>query len=404
VTAVDVLYISYDGALDPLGRSQVIPYLEGLAATGHRFDLLTFEKPARWADPVVRAGTARRLSGSGIRWHPLRYHKRLSPVATTYDLARGYAKARQLARRRRFDLIHARSYPSALVAWRLSRATGTPFVFDMRGLYAAERVDGNLWRADGALYRGTTALETRFLRDAAAVVTLTRASLPTIQRMVAEAGGTAPVAVIPTCVDLDLFRPAPPTEPFVLGYAGSIGTWYLLDEMLRFGAAVLQHVDGRVCFLVNMAPDEVRAAAHAAGVPPGRVDVRSVPHDEVPSQLGIASATCAFIRATSAGVARAPTKLSESLALGIPAAVNRGIGDAADIVEREGVGVVVDPHDAASFPSAARRLVDVANDPSMRARCRSVASRIFDLEAGVRLYGELYETVAASHALPSRRP
>lgn len=38
------LYVSYDGALDPLGRSQVVPYLEGLAARGWSHDLVTFEK------------------------------------------------------------------------------------------------------------------------------------------------------------------------------------------------------------------------------------------------------------------------------------------------------------------------------------------------------------------------
>ena len=44
------LYLSYDGALDPLGRSQVVPYLEGLSGRGWRFDLVTFEKGERWRE------------------------------------------------------------------------------------------------------------------------------------------------------------------------------------------------------------------------------------------------------------------------------------------------------------------------------------------------------------------
>ncbi|MGH9222997.1 MAG: glycosyltransferase [Acidimicrobiales bacterium] len=401
---MNVLYISYDGALDPLGHSQVIPYLERLSALGHRFDLVTFEKPSRFADQGIRLPIAQRLATAGIRWHPLRYHKRVSPVATSYDLARGSLKVRRLAQARDFDLVHARSYPSALLAWQLSRRVGVPFVFDMRGLYPAERVDGGLWPAGGALFRATTALERRFLRDAAAVVTLTRASLPTVQQMVADAGGVAPVEVIPTCVDLAHFQPAEaPAAPFVLAYAGSIGTWYLLEEMLRFGAAVLEYAEGRMLFLVNGSPEPVRSCARAAGLAIDRLDVRTVKHHEVPAAIGVASATCAFIRATRAGIARAPTKLSESLALGLPAAVNRGIGDAADIVEREGVGVVVDPFDASSFPGAARQLVDLARDPSVRRRCRAVATRLFDLDAGVRRYGELYEAAARSRRSPAGR-
>ena len=35
------LYISYDGMTDPLGRSQVLPYLEGLAKRGHEITLVS---------------------------------------------------------------------------------------------------------------------------------------------------------------------------------------------------------------------------------------------------------------------------------------------------------------------------------------------------------------------------
>ena len=41
-----VLYLSYDGALEPLGQSQVVPYLVGLAARGAAITLVSFEKPA----------------------------------------------------------------------------------------------------------------------------------------------------------------------------------------------------------------------------------------------------------------------------------------------------------------------------------------------------------------------
>src|SRR4051794_20204501 len=42
-----VLYITYDGLTDPLGRSQVLPYLTGLAERGHRITVLSCEKPER---------------------------------------------------------------------------------------------------------------------------------------------------------------------------------------------------------------------------------------------------------------------------------------------------------------------------------------------------------------------
>ena len=38
------LYLSYDGISDPLGQSQVLPYLKGLARLGHKIHLISFEK------------------------------------------------------------------------------------------------------------------------------------------------------------------------------------------------------------------------------------------------------------------------------------------------------------------------------------------------------------------------
>jgi hypothetical protein len=45
-----VLYVTYDGLLDPLGSSQVVPYVLGLAARGVEIDVLSFEKPEALAD------------------------------------------------------------------------------------------------------------------------------------------------------------------------------------------------------------------------------------------------------------------------------------------------------------------------------------------------------------------
>ena len=70
-----VLYVSYDGALDPLGASQVVPYLLGLGARGVSINLLTFEKPARWGQTAAREEMQRRVEARGIRWRPLKYHK-----------------------------------------------------------------------------------------------------------------------------------------------------------------------------------------------------------------------------------------------------------------------------------------------------------------------------------------
>ena len=81
-----VLYISYNGMLDPLGQSQVIPYLKELSRAGVEFTLLSFERPHAFTRDGAETSAAlqRDLAASGIDWHWLRYHKTPSLPATLF--------------------------------------------------------------------------------------------------------------------------------------------------------------------------------------------------------------------------------------------------------------------------------------------------------------------------------
>src|SRR5688572_18539164 len=87
-----ILYVSYDGMLEPLGQSQVLAYLERLA-TGRRIHLMSFEKSSDWSDTARRDAMRGRMDDANIVWHPLRYHKRPTAPATAYDIAAGSAWA-----------------------------------------------------------------------------------------------------------------------------------------------------------------------------------------------------------------------------------------------------------------------------------------------------------------------
>ncbi|MEO5563216.1 MAG: glycosyltransferase, partial [Chitinophagaceae bacterium] len=128
-----VLYISYDGMTDPLGQSQVIPYLQGLSKHGYKITLLSFEKKLRFQklSPQIRA----LLDESGIEWEPLFFSKRPPLLAKIYDIWRMQRLAKKLHKRRKFDLVHCRSYVSAEAGLRLWKQHKVPFLFDMRGFW-----------------------------------------------------------------------------------------------------------------------------------------------------------------------------------------------------------------------------------------------------------------------------
>jgi glycosyltransferase involved in cell wall biosynthesis len=388
-----VLYVSYDGMLEPLGQSQVLGYLERLA-DAYDVDLLSFEKPADTADPERLAAMRRRMQEAGIRWTWRRYHKAPTAPATAWDVSVGIATALRIALRRRLRIVHCRSYVAMLIGLAVKRLTGAKLLFDMRGLWADERVDAGLWRADGRLYRTTKALERRFLLAADHIVTLTHASAEEIARFPYMAGAAAPITVIPTCADLDRFRRVEGEDSgaFVYGFVGAAGTWSLFSEVLRsFGMILRRRPDARLLVVNRNEHDLIRAEVARSGIDPGRVELVAADHSEVPRLISRMTIAAAVRRPSYSQVACAPTKLAEYLGCGVPCLVNAGIGDVVEIVSADRVGAVTQDFSEPELQGAVDRLLAIAAEPGIRARCAEAARRRFSVEDGVAAYRAIYE-------------
>jgi 2-polyprenyl-3-methyl-5-hydroxy-6-metoxy-1,4-benzoquinol methylase/glycosyltransferase involved in cell wall biosynthesis len=365
--------VSYDGVAEPLGRSQVLAYLRGLA-TGYRVTLVSFEK-----DGTARDDLRAELAGLDITWVPLRYHRRPPVLSTALDVACGRRALTRIARTDPPDLVHVRSDVPALIAHLARRRTRAPMLFDIRGFWADERVEGGLWPRGGLLYRLARRCERRFYADAAAVVTLTEASVPQIR---AQTGARdVAVEVIPTCADLAPFAASAPRDggPHAV-WSGSVGTWYRFDLAPRLAAALELPLT-----VLTRQVDEARAML--GGAP---ADVRAVAPGAMAAELHAGDIGLCLILSSPSKRASAPTRFAEYLAAGMPVAVTPGVGDLDALVATHDVGVVLRGEDDAALREAAARLRALAADPVARERCRRLAAQRFGLDWGTRRYAEIY--------------
>lgn len=393
---IPVLYISYDGVCEPLGQSQILPYLSGLAALGAAITLISFEKPADLSDRERILARRREIAARGIRWIPLRYHKRPTLLATAYDVSAGLCVALAIVVRERVKIVHSRSYIPALVAWILKRLLGVRFIFDMRAFWADERAESGLLAKGGRVYRFVKGLERRFLVDADEVVTLTEAARSVVNQ---QAGITVRrVSVVPTCVDLERFAPqAGPPRDFaapVFVYAGSIASWYLPDEMLRLFAGARDRFPRARFLILTRQRREAEQELAAWKFPEGAVTLLSVPHDQVASRLAHAHAGLALYQPGPSRAGTCPTKIGEYLAMGLPVVVNHDVGDVEEIVGKNDVGAVIRTFTPEAYDRAVRRLESLWADPTLSARCRLVAETYFSLQLGMDRYWSIYQRLA----------
>lgn len=396
-----VLVLTYTGLMEPLGQSQVLAYQERLVAN-HPVHIVSFERPDDLADTARKEALQARVAGVGIHWHPLPYHKRLSLLSTGWDIAAGVWAGRRLVRRHRLVTVHARSYVPGVMALALKRMTGAKFLFDMRGFWVDERVDGGLWKHKRLLYSLGKRVERRLLLAADHVVSLTRAGVRVMQGFDYLQDRAPPMSVIPTCADLERFRPmmkADAVTPFTLGYVGSAGTWYVFDLAVAAFVSLRKLRQDAIFLIVNKGGHAyIRERLQAHGVPTGAVELREATYDEIPFLMARMHAGVFFIKPMFSKQASAPTKLAEFLGCGIPCLSNAGVGDMAETLRKDRVGIAVEALDTSSVDIGVTALLALTADPDIRQRCIGTARGHFSLEEGVRRYEVVYAELEGGRA------
>lgn len=406
------LFVSVDGMTDPLGQSQVLPYLTGLAAQGYQVEIASCEKENNFSSNrhIVEA----LIGKHNMQWHYCFYKSKtplLSQLKNYFELKR-LAKKRVLANHSNV-VLHCRSYLPAIIGLKLKSRYGTPFIFDMRGFWADERIEGNIWSKKNPitlfLYRRFKLREKQLLQRSDVIVSLTHKAKSIILSWGLGISGDK-VHVIPCCADLAHFsvqgidtqqalamaKDLPQLKgKFVLSYIGSLGTWYMIDEMMAFYKALLKKTDA--AFIIITKDDEglVLEAARKACVSAGNIVVRSAYRAQVPYYIHLSQASVFFIRPSFSKNASSPTKMGELLSMGVPIITNKGVGDVDAIIEAGQCGVLVNGFDTSSYANAVESLLSGIGH--YRQHTVATAQGYFSLQDGIEKYSAIYAAFIAGN-------
>lgn len=401
--AQHVLFISYDGMTDPLGQSQVLPYLFGLRKKGYTVSLISFEKPDRFAtDGVFIRGLCTK---NNIHWHPQTYTKRPPVLSTVFDIWKMKRAFRKIHAQQAVNLLHCRSYISAFIGRKQLQKNGIPWIFDMRGFWADERVEGGIWNLSNPLYKRIYRFfkrkEKAFFTESTAVVSLTHAGKEEILSWKLPNVSDPKITVIPCCVDLELFNPASVDAQAreekretldiegkrVVGYVGSIGTWYMLTEMLETFKQLQKEDRNSVFLFVTREPGQhIVQVATELGIDQEAIRVVSSLHRDVPLYISLFDCSIFFIRPSFSKTASSPTKQGELMAMGIPVICNSGVGDTAKVVEHYNAGLVMDLNTGNLQCSFAALEQQFVQENAMRG-----AQEFYSLESGISSYDSVYK-------------
>lgn len=405
-----VLYISYDGMTDPLGQSQVIPYLEGLVKKGHTVTLISCEKPERAKE---QSNIQQILSVAKIEWHPVQYTKKPPVISTIKDIRSIYKLAARLVKEKKIETVHCRSYIAALVGLRLKNNFNTKFIFDMRGFWADERVEGGIWNLKNPVYKIIYSYfkkkEKQFLEKADYTISLTENAKQEILLRKNSSNQPLKIDVIPCCVDMNLFDATKISgteiqnkkselglidSAFVISYVGSIGTWYLCDEMLQFFSRLLKKIpSAKFLFITPEEKDFVIAKAKSQNIPIESLVILKAARNEMPLLLKCCDASIFFIKPSFSKKASSPVKQGEIMSMGIPIICNSKIGDTDLIVRESNAGFILNEFTDDAFDKVIAQLEKLKElNPT---EIRKGAEKFYSLEKGIEAYDSVYKKLSA---------
>jgi len=396
---MNTLYISYDGLLDNLGQSQILPYIFGVRNLSKNFYIISFEKKP--FDPIEIEKIKNILLKENIHWIILKFSHSKSVISKLSDIASLYLSLIKILVFRKIHIIHARGLPAASTSLFFKRFFKFKLIFDFRGLWADERVTKGGWDLTKPFhkfqYNFFKSRESKLFLNAEKIVVLTQKVLEDIKEK--NNVDISKFTVIPCAADYSLFKIDEsikkisldiPNDALVVGYLGSIGPMYYFREFTQLIRSLNKKCIQAYGLIITADTDlATQILAEQNAVFSKNFIIRKASRAEVPRYLNYMDALAAFYTDAYSVISVSPTKIGEALACGIPIICNSGIGDTDSIIQEFGLGVVLEDLTQQSI----KKFIDVTNFPISkdRLKLREDSRKVFGLEKALLSYRSIYK-------------
>ncbi|MGD9597527.1 MAG: glycosyltransferase family 4 protein [Steroidobacteraceae bacterium] len=285
---------------------------------------------------------------------------------------------------RRPDVVVATSpqFFCAAGGWALSAVRRLPFVFELRDLWPASIEAVGAMRSRGVL-RCLEKVELFLYRRSNAVIAVTESFRADLVRRGIPA---EKIHVVMNGVDMELFSPRE-VDPeyaaiydtagkFVVGYLGTHGLAHNLPKVLEAVELLRARTD-----IVFIFAGSGAGRRHVEEIVADRslTNVRLIPRqpkDVMPRLWSLCDLTLVPLRDSPVFSTVIPSKIFESMGMGVPILISVPAGEAVDIVLGAQAGISVPPDDAEAIAEAIIRLADSSHTLArMKASAMAAAGR-----------------------------
>tara|TARA_B100001250_G_C19770226_1_gene776779 strand:- start:172 stop:1353 length:1182 start_codon:yes stop_codon:yes gene_type:complete len=384
-----ILYLTRNGLMEPLGRSQILPYLIELSKN-YKIIVVSSEKKEDLQNPLSKRKVKNLCNKNKIIWSYSKFNTGgfSIPYQLTHSLIQGFYFSLKFD----VNIIHCRSYLSNFIGLLLKLLTFKPVVFDMRGLWPEEIALKLPNGKKSLIYKSLKFLERLNITQSNAIVSLTDAA----KFYLINSYGLkrSIIYTIPTCVDTFRFKysPIPKTEIKTFSCIGTIlSDWFLLKWLESFFQCIEEFdTNAKFEIITRDCKEKLLSQLNITNKLARKISISSATPDEIPNILTSHSASSMFFKSGISKLGSSPTRFGEILSIGRPIICNSGVGDLKHLVKEHNVGVIVENNDHHSMIKAVEELYELISDPSTSSRCRNLANTYYSLYSGSKEYSNIY--------------
>lgn len=346
---MNILYLGYWNADDPLTAATILPHLRILKKLSNVSSLVFTSVQREECSTTIHHA----LSSSGVIFEPV--FSRNIPI-NIFNKINDFRilpkKIINIIDKHNISEIIARGAPAGALALKVSRKTGLPFSVESFEPHADYMLQAGVWRKWDPRYIAQKHWESELIPAAKFLLPVSN----NYRQYLLEQGVPASkIFTVPCAVDTEKFyinekysittRQALniPANAVVGIYAGKFGGLYYDREAFTLFKLLFDQLDNFYLILLTgeSAPMINNYLAYA-GISPARVVLKFVPHDQVVAYLNAANFGIAPYKSTPVAKYLSPVKVGEYWACGLPVLISENVGDEHAFIEDEGLGFTFD--------------------------------------------------------------
>ena len=313
------LYFSYDGLLDPLGQSQILPYIKNLNQNGYKFIIISYEKTHHAKKTINKLKN--KLLENDILWKPLYFRR--SRIFFLYRFLLGAFYINFFHLRKNIDLVHLRGGIPGLIY--LISFCRNKYLYDLRAFWG-QSADGGIVKYDSIAYKLLLNIEKKLIKGASGLIVLDKSGHTYVNRKYKL---DIPFEIIPTSTNVEKYNLEKKANKSIINFVYLGGVRYPpynINSALLFVENIRSSgFRCKIDFINNNEHNIIKKVLRQDKFKKIKFSIKSLDHNEVYKILSkydvgfIFLANGKWIRMSS------PTKIGEYLAAGLVIIGNKGI-------------------------------------------------------------------------------